>query len=242
MTSLNFDFDPTRALPAVSYRDPAWLSVEMDRIWHGDWVFVTTEDAISNPGDQLPVVIGNQPVLLLRSQSGDLTALSNLCSHRGTLLVEEPTNGNRIQCPYHAWTYDDTGKLIACPFESPGSIDRNIHCLPSYRVESWQGLVFASLNPEVESLKQRFSAVEPFVAEQGLGVLHQGSAQEINEGVGMQLEDCYYQCNGELSSLQGSPVDARADHTFKKCVLHSRISSCYRNRRHCQGKLKLPPH
>lgn len=181
MTSQSFEFDPTRALPAISYRDPAWLSIEMDRIWHGDWVFVSTEDAISNPGDQLPVVIGNQPVLLLRNQSGDLTALSNLCAHRGTLLVEEPTNGKRIQCPYHAWTYDDAGKLIACPFETPGSIDRDSHCLPVYRVESWHGLVFVSLNPDVESLKQRFSAVKPFVEEQGLGVLHQGSAQEVNE-------------------------------------------------------------
>lgn len=181
MTSQHFDFDPTRALPAASYRDPAWLSVEMDRIWHSDWVFVTTEDALSNPGDQLPVVIGNQPVLLLRNQSGDLTALSNLCAHRGTLLVEEPTNEKRIQCPYHAWTYDDTGRLIACPFETPRSIDRDSHCLPVYRVESWHGLVFVSLNPEVELLKHRFSAVEPLVTKRGLGTLHQRSAREINE-------------------------------------------------------------
>ncbi len=163
----------------------------MDRIWHGDWVFVTTEDALSNPGDQLPVVIGNQPVLVLRNQSGDLTVLSNLCAHRGTLLVEEPTNDKRIQCPYHAWTYDDAGKLIACPFETPGSIDRDSHCLPVYRVESWHGLVFVSLNREVETLKQRFSAVEPFVVERGFGTLHQGSAREINE---------VWECNWKIAT------------------------------------------
>ena len=72
--------DPTRALPAASYRDPAWLGAEKDSIWHGDWVFVTTEDALPSPGDQLPIKVGDQPVLLLPNQAGELAALSNLTS------------------------------------------------------------------------------------------------------------------------------------------------------------------
>lgn len=132
--------DPAHALPAASCRDPEWLGAEKDSIWHGDWVFVTTEDALSSPGDQLPVAVGNQPVLLLRSQAGELVALSNLCAHRGTLLVEGPANAKRIQCPYHAWTYDDGGRLLGVPFAPEGAIDRAAHCLPAYRVESWHEL------------------------------------------------------------------------------------------------------
>ena len=60
-------FDPERALPLRAYRDPAWLAEEMTSIWRRDWVFATTEDALSAPGDQLPVVIGDQPVVLLRN-------------------------------------------------------------------------------------------------------------------------------------------------------------------------------
>ena len=40
------DLDPTRALPAAAYRDPAWLAAEKAGIWHGDWVFATMEDAL----------------------------------------------------------------------------------------------------------------------------------------------------------------------------------------------------
>ena len=43
-------FDPTRALPAVAYRDAAWLAAEKDGIWHGDWVFATTEDTLAALG------------------------------------------------------------------------------------------------------------------------------------------------------------------------------------------------
>ena len=172
------DLNPARALPAVAYRDPAWLAAEKERIWHGDWVFAATEDALGAPGDQLPVLVGDQPVLLLRNRSGELVALSNLCAHRGTMLVEERTNAERIQCPYHAWTYDDAGRLIGVPFGPREVLDRSSHRLPSYRVESWHGLVFVSLNHEVEPLAERFAAIEPHVVARGIDRLrHQSDWQ-----------------------------------------------------------------
>ena len=154
-----------------------WLP-RKESIWHGDWVFVATEDTLPAPGDQLPILIGDQPVLLLRNESGDLAALSNLCAHRGTLLVEERTNARRIQCPYHGWTYDDAGRLIGVPFAPREAVDRASHCLPTYRVESWHGLVFASLNHQVEPLAERFAAIEPHVVACGMdGLRHRFDLQ-----------------------------------------------------------------
>ncbi len=174
--------DPERALPNAVYRDPTALAAEMRGIWRGDWVFATTTDALASPGDQVPIVIGEQPVLLLRNQEGELAALSNLCAHRGTLLVDRPVNAKRIQCPYHAWTYSDGGRLLSVPFAPKGAIDKAVHCLPTYRVESWHGLVFVSLNPDVEPLAERFAAVEAHVTARGIDALHHWSDfQETQE-------------------------------------------------------------
>ena len=171
-------FDPTRALPNASFRDPEWLAAEKRRIWQGDWLFATTEDALPRPGDQLPVRIGDQPVLLLRNQAGQLAALSNLCAHRGTLLVEQPANGKRIHCPYHAWIYDDAGRLLGAPFAPKDMIEKEAHRLAAYRVESWHGLVFVSLNPDVEPLAERFAAVEAHVSAREIDALrHQADGQ-----------------------------------------------------------------
>ena len=185
-------FDPERALPNAAYREPAFLESEMASIWHGDWVFVTTEDHVGSPGDQLPVVIGDQPVLLLRNQAGELVAVSNLCAHRGTLLVEQPANAKRIQCPYHAWTYSDDGRLLAAPFTQPGTIDKAVHCLPVYRAESWHGLVFVSLNPDVEPLAERFAAVELHVAAHGIDRMDHWSDQQ---------ETQVWDCNWKLAII-----------------------------------------
>ena len=131
-----FTFDPARALSNAAFRDAEWHAAEKRNIWRGDWVFITTEDALPEPGDQLPVKVGDQPVLLLRNRAGHLAALSNLCAHRGTLLVEEPANGTRIQCPYHAWTYDDAGRLLGAPFAPKDRFDKAAHSLPAYRVDT----------------------------------------------------------------------------------------------------------
>jgi len=160
-------FNPLRALPNASYREQSWQQAELDRIWHNDWVFAATVDVVAEPGDQYPVMVGHQPVLLVRSQDGALTALSNLCAHRGTLLVDEAANAKRIQCPYHAWTYTDSGELLSVPFSPKGEVDKQAHCLPSYRVEEWHGLIFVSLNTEVEPLAERFAAVDTVLEAAG---------------------------------------------------------------------------
>ncbi len=175
------NFDPTRALPAGAYRDSEWLAVEKSSIWHGDWVFAATEDALSSSGDQLPVRVGDQPVLLMRNQSGELVALSNLCAHRGTLLVEERTNSPRIQCPYHAWTYDDTGRLIGVPYANADAMERSNHGLANYRIESWHGLVFVSLRQDVEPLATRFAVIESQATHHGIDRLLHTSELESSE-------------------------------------------------------------
>ena len=185
-------FDPSRALPAAAYRDAAWLAAEKAGIWHGDWVFATTEDALAAPGDQLPVTIGDQPVLLLRNRAGELAALSNLCAHRGTLLVDRPANAERIQCPYHAWTYDDAGRLLAVPHAPKDAIDKSVHRLPAYRVESWHGLVFVSLNPGVESLAKRFAAVQPQLSKRGIDGIGHRSVQHSTES---------WECNWKVAIM-----------------------------------------
>lgn len=192
MNPSQFDFDPSRALPMVSFRDPLWLAAEKDSIWHGDWVFVTTEDALPSPGDQIPTTVGDQPVLVLRNQEGELAAMSNLCAHRGTLLVEERVNARHIQCPYHAWTYDDAGRLIGVPFAPKDSIDKMEHCLPVYRVESWHGLVFVSLDTDVESLADRFEVIEPYVSEYGIDLLQHHSDQQKTE---------IWECNWKIAII-----------------------------------------
>ncbi|MEM9563300.1 MAG: aromatic ring-hydroxylating dioxygenase subunit alpha [Actinomycetota bacterium] len=169
--------DPHRSLPAVAYRSVETFAAEQRRVWQGGWVFVGTTDQVAEPGDYFTTSLGGQPMIVLRDQAGRLAALSNLCAHRGTLLVDEPGTTKRFQCPYHAWTYRDDGSLLSVPYAGRDEVDKEAHCLPRYRCEAWHGLVFVSMNPDVAPLTERFAHLETIAAEHRVGELHHWTSQ-----------------------------------------------------------------
>lgn len=179
-TDTTYPVDPHRALPAEAYREPS-LNVDLERIFRSDWVFVGTADEVAQPGDYVTTELGGQPVIVLRRQNGELAAMSNMCAHRGTLLVEGHGSTKRFQCPYHAWTYADDGRLLAAPYTTGDDVDRDTHCLPTYRAEAWHGLVFATVRPDIAPLHQRFAHLDAIATQAGLADLHHWTSHRHEE-------------------------------------------------------------
>ena len=90
------------------------------------------------------------PVLATRDAKGKFRAFVNVCRHRGVMLEEE-THGKRSKfiCPFHAWTYDNEGRLKGIPkADHFGKIDRDCHGLvPLPAVERF-GLLWVHPKPE----------------------------------------------------------------------------------------------
>ncbi len=175
-----YPVDPLRALPAEAYREPAF-EVDLERIFRSDWVFVGTADEVAEPGDYVTTELGGQPVIVQRRQDGQLAAMSNMCAHRGTLLAEGHGNTKRFQCPYHAWTYADDGRLLAVPYATRDDVDREAHCLPRYRAEEWHGLVFATLRSDLPPLGQRFAHLDSIAVDADLATLNHWTARRGDE-------------------------------------------------------------
>jgi phenylpropionate dioxygenase-like ring-hydroxylating dioxygenase large terminal subunit len=135
-------------LPAAWYYDPAHYQRELEAFWYERWVVVAREEELAKPGDWRSVRIGTQSLVLVRDDDR-LRAFHNTCRHRGSVLCTEE-QGNfarkRIVCPYHSWTYDLAGELVATPrrMETP---DFDLRNFPLYQVAvaSWGGFVFVNL-------------------------------------------------------------------------------------------------
>ena len=70
---------------------------------------------LPNPGDYYATDIAGKPILIVRSKDGTARAFLNACRHRGVKLAEGCGHGNGFTCPYHGWTYNNDGELIAVP-------------------------------------------------------------------------------------------------------------------------------
>ncbi|MEM1111264.1 MAG: aromatic ring-hydroxylating dioxygenase subunit alpha [Pseudomonadota bacterium] len=167
------------ALPFHYYHDPRMLEAEQQHVFSDDWVFCCTEADIPRAGDYLTLTIANEPIAVLRGQDGSLRALSNVCRHRGAVLLTGAGNTDRLRCPFHAWTYADDGQLMAIPFDVDKRVSKEEHCLPSFNIESWLGLVFVSLNPAAPPPAERFGGLEQYYARYQIETFSHASPIEV---------------------------------------------------------------
>ena len=136
-------------LPAGWYYDPAHYQRELEVFWYSKWVAAAREEEIATPGDWRVVRIGTQSIVVVRDEKAQIRAFHNTCRHRGSVLCTGE-NGRferqRIVCPYHSWTYDLSGRLVATPRRME-TADFDFERFPLFEVaaDSWGGFVFVNL-------------------------------------------------------------------------------------------------
>ncbi len=139
--------------PGMVYASPEVFQLEKERMFMRDWLFVGRIEELPNPGDYMTHNVMGEPIIVARDKSGALNAYYNQCAHRGVELIEGSGNTNRLKCPYHAWTYDLTGKLIGAPFmRDTADFDPKNCRLKQLLIDTWAGCIFISFNPDVEPL------------------------------------------------------------------------------------------
>lgn len=144
-------------LPGYTYTDPAYFAREQEKIFEAMWFCAARACDMPNAGSFRTVQVGSESVLLTRSRKGNINAFFNICRHRGaTLCTEEAGEVKRaFQCPYHAWTYDLDGKLIAAPnLTKMPDVDRYEYGLRKIAVREWLGYVWVCLAPEPPSFEE----------------------------------------------------------------------------------------
>lgn len=158
-------FERASAMPPSVYTSEAFLAEELQHIFAQDWFCVGRVDALANAGDYLTCELAGQPILVIRDRDGKLTALSNVCLHRMSTLLEGQGNTRAIVCPYHAWTYNLDGSLRGAPAMTLNEgFCKDQYKLPKVRCEEWLGWVFVTLNENAPTVASQLHEVEVMVA------------------------------------------------------------------------------
>ena len=136
-----------RGLPAWVYDNSDMTRLELERILKPSWQIVCHVNSIPKAGDFVTFDLGPESVVALRDKAGAIRAYHNVCRHRGTRLLDGAGScPGTITCPYHGWTYQYDGSLMATPVrESFPGLDRKEYGLKPVRVEIMLGFVFVCL-------------------------------------------------------------------------------------------------
>lgn len=153
-------FEAARAMPTQVYTEQSFVDAELQHIFRKDWYCVGRADSLSAPGDYMTCDLAGQPIVVLRDREGDLRAMSNVCLHRMSTLLQGRGTTKSIVCPYHAWTYNLDGSLRGAPAMSQNEgFCKDQYTLPQVRCEEWLGWVFICLDPNAAPVERQLSEV-----------------------------------------------------------------------------------
>ena len=158
-------FEQARAMPTSVYTSEDFVEAELKHVFSKDWYCVGRADALSKTGDYVTAELAGQPIAVLRDADDQLRAMSNVCLHRMSTLLQGRGNAKTIVCPYHAWTYNLDGKLRGPPAMSQNdAFCKDHYRLPQVRCEEWLGWVFVCLDPEAETVSVQLAEVADMIA------------------------------------------------------------------------------
>ena len=158
-------------LPNECYTNESYLAHEKEKIFYNKWVVVGVGSSIPNPGDAKPYNLLGIPLILIRDKEMKVRVFHNVCSHRGFKLLDKTCNlKNVIRCPYHSWSYDFEGKLVATPHigglnnHQSEKFDKNKSNLKQIKSKIWMDIIFVNINSNetdfdeyIKPLEQRWS-------------------------------------------------------------------------------------
>lgn len=162
-------FTQATAMPPGIYTSETVVAAELERIFAKDWICVGRASSLKRPGDYMTYDLAGQPIIILRDESGEIRAMSNVCLHRMSTLLTGSGRRKVITCPYHAWMYGLDGTL-----KNASYMDKNecFHAegmrLPQIRSELWLGWIFITLNPEATPVAERLSGLAAEIAPFGM--------------------------------------------------------------------------
>ena len=145
--------EEAHGLPNECYTSSEYLMIEKEKVFKDKWSVIGVGSSVPNHGDALPYDLLGIPLIILRDKENKIRVFHNVCSHRGYKLLSKPCSlKNVLRCPYHSWSYDFGGKLIATPHigglnvHDSEKFDKSKSDLKEVRSKIWMDIIFVNIN------------------------------------------------------------------------------------------------
>jgi Rieske 2Fe-2S family protein len=153
----------SRSLLGPFYSNREIYRYDLQTVWRRGWLFAGHSCEIPNAGDYFALNVDADSILIVRDQNGGINAVHNVCRHRGSQLCDDECGHvKKLVCPYHRWTYDLDGKLLATP--GMQDLDKSELGLKPVALREVEGLIFISLADEpldFEAAHESLSIAKP---------------------------------------------------------------------------------
>ncbi|MFM9270623.1 aromatic ring-hydroxylating oxygenase subunit alpha [Halomonas elongata] len=217
------------SLPQPFYNDERLFQLDIQEIFSKEWLFAGLTCELPSKGNFITLEIGDNPVVIVRGNNGEIHAFHNVCRHRGSrLCLKESGKVAKLVCPYHQWTYELDGRLLFAGTDMGPDFDLSAYGLKPVHVRTAGGYIFISLAEQPPAIDELLETMEHYLDLYDMDNVKVAVESSIVEQANWKLviennRECYH-CNGAhpelLNSLQefDDSEDPRATPAYKELV------------------------
>ena len=156
MYAIHEDIRIAQTLPGSFYSDSKVFDLLIAQVFEKSWQWMGEEKRLLPlenslyPTEFLQTTV-QEPLLLVKQKDGQIDCLSNVCTHRGNILIPNPTIQKQLICMYHGRRFELNGKFKSMPeFQEALDFPRACDSLQSFPLKNWNSHLFAGLNPSFD--------------------------------------------------------------------------------------------
>lgn len=150
------DITKAYTLPGEFYSSERMFEQVKEQLFMRSWQIACRSEDVAipmsaYPFDLMPGLL-DEPLVITRDNNDELHCMSNVCTHRGNILIESagPLSGNNIRCRYHGRKFNVDGSFLQMPeCEGMQGFPSESDSLTNVSMREWKGFIFASLDPVI---------------------------------------------------------------------------------------------
>ena len=153
MLELLNNYQTGYSLEQSFYTNDEIYKKEIENIFLKHWFLAGHTSQIPEHGDFFLFEFDKESIIITRTKTGEINAFLNVCRHRGShICLGKKGNSKALVCPYHAWSYNLDGELVAAR-NMEDDFDKSANGLHRVHLELVGGLIFISLAEKPLSIK-----------------------------------------------------------------------------------------
>jgi len=161
---INKNINKASTLPGIFYSTEEYFN-KSKKIFENTWQLITDDSFLQENSTAFPFFylenFIDEPLVLITNKEKEINCFSNVCTHRGNILVEKPCSlKSNLQCRYHGRKFSLDGKCTFMPkFDDVEGFPAKCDDLTKIPISKWRQFIFCSLN-NTNSLNAFFSEME----------------------------------------------------------------------------------
>ncbi len=160
LPKFHIDSDITKAetLPASFYRNPEIFEALKSKVFYSSWQWVGAVDQLTNQENAKPSILLDgfltEPIVLTKDTEENIHCLSNVCTHRGNIVVQNSCKAKKLICGYHGRRFKLDGAFEHMPeFKETLDFPKPCDDLHQFPLRQWGPFLFVGLNASFDFQK-----------------------------------------------------------------------------------------